>query len=177
MVSFILRWVGIFMIVGGCGSIGFQCAGDAKRRLDELRYAKKVLWLFRGEIQYHHALLEEAFTSVGARVREPFATFLRTLGERMKQDRGIPFLTIYDKTVEETLLLQTNFGKTRLEKLRMFAEQLGYLDREAQLAQTDLFLEQVEESIREEEAGYRKNGHLYRCLGVMGGLLLSLLLL
>lgn len=177
MVSFILRWTGIIMIVGGCGSIGFQYAGDAKRRLDELRYAKKVLWLFRGEIQYHHALLEEAFSSVGARVREPFSSFLRELGGRMKQDRGIPFLTIYDKTVEKTLLVQTSFGKSRLERLRMFAEQLGYLDREAQLAQTDLFLEQLDESIREEEARYRKNGHLYRCLGVMGGMILSLLLM
>lgn len=176
MTAFVLRWIGVLCVIGGSTSVGFQYAADKRRRLEELKYARKVLSLFRGEIQYHHASLPEAFLALGNHVKEPYAEFLTCFGRTLEERRGQPFLDLYEDVMEKTLKKKTSLNGHDLERLSMFAGQLGYLDVKSQIAQTDYFMEQISHTIEEEEENYKKNGRLYRCLGVMGGLIISLIL-
>lgn len=54
---------------------------------------------------------------------------------------------------------------------------LGYLDLEMQLSSIDLYLEQLEISIREAESSIGSKQKLYQSLGVAGGIFLVILLI
>lgn len=86
------------------------------------------------------------------------------------------FETIWGQAVAERLK-DSGLPTKELERLGRLGGQLGVLDLSLQLKVLELYREQLELAMEEVREGMRTKVRLCHCLGVMSGLLLSVLLL
>ena len=131
--------------------------------------------MLRGEIKYTKTPLPEAFASIAVRIKEPFGSFLEQTAEQMGSMEGQSFGELWQKQIKQWLS-DTHLKKGDKEQLGGLGEVLGYLDLEMQLSSIDLYLEQLELSIREAQDAAQTKQKLYQSLGVAGGIFLVILL-
>ena len=61
--------------------------------------------------------------------------------------------------------------------MAQFGEQLGYLDKDMQMNHIDWYVTQVEEDMKEVASDSKDKMRLYRSLGVLFGILVTILIL
>lgn len=171
----IIKGMGIILILCSCGAIGFQMSGDLGRRIEELNTLKKIIIMLRGEIKYHNATLSEAFEGIGTRVKKPYKDFFSSCGEELDRLSGQSFHEIWKNMIKK-YLFDTKLMAKDIQRLEAIGENLGYLDKEMQLNTIDLYLEHLELEIEEARKNLNNNGKLYKCLGIMGGILITLVI-
>lgn len=176
MIVWMIRLTGIALIVGGSTAMGFSYAKDRRQRVEEWIELRKLMVLLRGEIQYHQATLEEAFMVIAKRGKEPWASFFSSFAKKVETIPGIPLFVLFEETRQEIFGENHSLQKEQLNQMGDLIRHIGYLDRGTNVTHIDLYLEQLSTYIVEEEKNYKKNAPLYRCLGIMGGLVLSLIL-
>jgi stage III sporulation protein AB len=157
------------------GSVGLGLYYSVKEgfRVQDLLEFKKALLILSSEIEYMRSTLAEACANIAKRtglgVSPIFANFSRLLaegeGETAYQlwltalESGNTFLAPEDKTVLE------DFGKT-----------LGYLDKEMQKNAINYAVTYIDEKTTKLQTQSDKNKKMYRSLGVIGGLLITVVL-
>lgn len=170
-----LKLVGAIMIILSGTGMGFQASERLFRQNELLKRLKKMIVLLRGEIKYNNTYLGQALENVSGKISEPYSTFLQYLAQRSEENEGESFAALWRESVTVNLQ-ESGLSKQHLERLVELGETLGFLDREMQLAAIDLFMEQLETMIGENSLKLRDNSRLYRCLGVMGGILVVLVI-
>ena len=170
-----LKGVGALLILASAAGIGASFSSDLKGRCMELRLLKQMIYMLRGEIKYTKTPLPEAFASIAVRIKEPFGSFLEQTAEQMGSMEGQSFGELWQKQIKQWLS-DTHLKKGDKEQLGGLGEVLGYLDLEMQLSSIDLYLEQLELSIREAQDAAQTKQKLDQSLGVAGGIFLVILL-
>ncbi len=170
------KLLGAVFVIFSTGCIGFQCAQKLQDRVKDLYMIKKILAMLMGEIQYANSTFEEAFASIAARVEEPWKGFMSGMSERLGELSGQPFAQIWKEQVDKQLK-RTALAVADRQELCALGEHLGYLDAAMQLGTIKLYLEQLEIKLAQlnEENGKKKK--LYQYLGVMGGILITIVML
>ncbi|MCI8599173.1 MAG: hypothetical protein HFJ10_12170 [Lachnospiraceae bacterium] len=170
-----LKIMGALMILASATGIGVSCSMDLKKYCMELRLLKQLLYMLRGEIKYTKTPLAEAFERIAVRLPEPFSTFLRQTAQEMENLDGRTFGELWREQIR-TGLPGTHLKKDDKEQLGALGEVLGYLDLEMQVSSIELYLEQLEISIRSAQDAITAKQKLYQSLGVAGGIFLVILL-
>ena len=172
-----MKILGIIFILFGTWGMGIRLGSNITCRLEEMKAMKNLILMLRAEIRYHHATLEEAFSVMGRRMREPFGAWCRSICGAMGRDDGKSFSEMYLEMLERELIPSCHFRKTDLVLLESLGESLGNGEREDQLNRLDFILEQLDRELLELGKKVGESKRLYRCFGVMSGLLIVLLLL
>ncbi len=170
-----LKGFGALLIMASAAGIGASFSRDLKGRCMELRLLKQMIYMLRGEIKYTKTPLPEAFTSIAARMKEPFGSFLEQTAREMESQKEGNFGDLWKAQIK-AWLSGTCLKKEDKEQLGSLGEVLGYLDLEMQLSSLDLYLEQLEICIREAQETASTKQKLYQSLGVAGGIFLVILL-
>lgn len=171
----ITKTAGICLVLFSSTAIGFWCSGRLKERIEELETIRRLLLMLRGEIKYTRSTLTEAFGTIGRRLREPYGSLLLNTADAMEQMQGQTLSQIWEQCVEEALK-ESALTKEDKEKLIHLGSQLGYLDTEMQLSTIELYLEQTQEEIKNAAENFKRNGRLYRTMGIMAGIFLVILM-
>ncbi len=171
-----IKWIGVGFILFSCGGIGFEMKNKLEKRIEALRTIKRIIFMLRGEIKYGNAPLGEAFASIGNRMESPYREFLMETAKEMEHLNGKTFQGIW-KQMKENYLKGLPLLKKDWDHLLDFGDHLGYLDKEMQLNTIELYLEQLEEEILSAQGNLKKNGKLYQSLGIMGGILITILII
>ena len=171
-----LKFAGACLIMVSAAGIGVSFSADLRRRCQELRILKQLVYMLRGEIKYTKTPLPEAFYHISVRLPEPFGSFLSRVVEELAKAEGRTFGELWREQIRETLH-SSRLNRMDKEQLATLGEVLGYLDVEMQLAAIDLYIEQLEEGIREAENSMGTKQKLYQSLGVAGGIFLVILLI
>ncbi len=192
-----IRAFGVGLILFSSTAIGLLYANRLKEQIEELETIKKLLLMLRGEIKYTKTPLPDAFASIAVRMKEPFGSFLEELAKQMENPerikgpygellfkvagqmdsmKGQTLAQIWEACVAE-YLKESALLKEEKEKWVHFGSQLGYLDKEMQVSTIELYLEQVQEEIKNAQENFKRNGKLYRMMGVMAGIFLVILML
>lgn len=171
-----IKWLGVGFILFSCAAIGFEMSNQLGQRIEALRIIKRIIFMLRGEIKYGNAPLGEAFASIGNRMESPYREFLVETAREIEHLNGTTFRGIWEK-MKEKYLKEVPLSKKDLEKLLDFGDHLGYLDKEMQLNTIELYLEQLEEEILNAQNNLKRNGRLYQSLGIMGGILITILII
>lgn len=173
-----IRAFGVGLILFSSTAIGLLCANRLKEQIEELETIKKLLLMLRGEIKYSHSTLSEAFGSIGKRIKGPYGELLLKVAGQMDSMKGQTLAQIWEGCVAEPeYLKESALLKEEKEKWLHFGGQLGYLDKEMQVSTIELYLEQVQEEIKNAQENFKRNGKLYRMMGVMAGIFLVILML
>ena len=113
---------------------------------------------------------------ISVRLPRPFGPFLAGVAEELGRADGRIFGDIWREQIKNSLS-SSHLTRTDRNQLETLGEVLGYLDLEMQLSSIDLYLEQLEISIREAESSIGAKQKLYQSLGIAGGIFLVILLI
>lgn len=172
----IVKLCGVLLILTSSFGIGYRLSKELSKRIEELLILKKIILMLRGEIKYGNSPLGEAFETIGIRMKNPYHDFLIDTAHEMGQLEGNTFHEIWKK-MKDKHLKYSSLTQKDIERLMSLGENLGYLDKEMQISTIELYLEQLEQEISEAKSNLKKNGRLYQCMGIMGGILITILIL
>lgn len=175
MTGMVMKLLGICLILGSSTAIGFFLSNRLKERIEELESIKKLLMMLRGEIKYNHAALSEAFQTIARRMDNLYGRLLSHVSEEMDSMDGQTLMQIWERSVNESLK-ESALNREDREKFISLGGQLGYLDIEMQLGTIELYLEQLEEEIKNARENLKRNGKLYQTMGVITGIFVVILM-
>lgn len=164
------KWIGSILILASCAGIGFNKSREMQKHLEELEELKKLCLLLRSELQYTRAPFAEVFDKIGKRTLEPFRTWLLELSGRLKSKGTGTFWEIWCDGVA-TNLQSSRLKPEELEELKGLGKNLEYIES------LEVYIEQLEYTIRNTREDYQSKKKLCRSMGIMGGIFLVTLLL
>ena len=170
------RLFGILAVIAGSSGLAFSIVGERKEYLERCRQWREVITLMEHEIAFQKSPLPEICSRVGMHLTGDKKVFLERVGKTFDEGDGSTLGEIWRR---ETGMV---FAKEPLKKeVKKEVEELGkklcFEDSEMQRK----VLQDVEKSLKKHEEAqenlYRERNKLTLCAGVMGGLLLTILLL
>lgn len=156
--------------------IGFKLAKRYTVRIQELSAMQGALSRLETEIQHYTSSLPEALLeigkSVGGGTGNLFILTGQTLIEKKEYTVSEAWSLCLEKVKPELCFEQEDFYI-----LRRFGSQLGKSDKEGQVRFIRLTMLQLQEEEKKARVIREKNDKMYRSLGLLGGLALTILLL
>ena len=98
-----LKLLGSCMILTGCFGIGWWYRAQFNGRLGTIRTLRGILELLSGEVRYGRSTLPECCSLVAGSFDEPFGSVLERIGQKMRDNIGLPFGEVFQKEFEEAL--------------------------------------------------------------------------
>lgn len=170
-----LKIIGALLVIMACSGMGFYEGMELTKHEDVMKQIRQMVLLLKGEIRYGNSSLFDVFDSVAGKIEEMPGELLRRMAAEMRKADRRAFFEIFEQCVEEEKLCGRMTEKERSRFLE-FGKGLGGFDRETQLAQMDLYLVELDRSLRELHEEVEEKKKLYRNLGVLGGFFLALML-
>ena len=169
-----MKTAGIILILFSGTGLGLCKSMELDTRLKILETLVQLLLLLKGEIRCTGAALEDAFLDVAAKMPGGYRLFMEETAKRLQKRPGIPFGSIFRECALKDLPLQKISTEER-ECFLSLGEKLGYLDREMQIRQLELYETDflyLLQNLRKDKEEKKK---IYRSLGAMGGIMLAIL--
>lgn len=171
-----LQIIGAVFIVSGCCGIGFYYRQRFHTALWHLRYMRQILEMFMSEIRYDKATLPECCRRVGAVSKEPYGKTLIQIYEEMQEGMGTSFFEKWKQNMDKTL----KEIPLEAQEKQIFSElevSSGSADSLFQLNVLERRRDLLDISIKNREENLEKQCRLASGLGIMSGLLLTILLI
>ena len=165
------------MVLSACVCTGCVMAQGVKKRIEELIYLKKIMLMFQGEVRYKNAMLSEGFLAVSLRAKEPYNSLFERLSEATENNNSSTMADVFDNEVEDILTGNTYLNGEDIKKLKELGETMGYQDQKMQLANIDLYIERLSSSIDEDKGKMNETMKVYRTLGIMAGIMITIVLI
>lgn len=162
-----LKLSGALLIISACGIWGFLRSKNLRKRSENLLRIMSSLTLLENEISYGQKDIKGALLSIGTIEELPFFT------EIAEKIGAFSIHKSFDSAISKC-----DMGLLKCDKqiLLEFSQSLGALDAASQIksiAHTRELLRKVQEEAYDE---YKKYGRLYRNIGILLGIFLSLIL-
>lgn len=170
-----LRLAGAFLLITGCSGMGFLLRMDMKRRLKQLKELIRILETVKSEVSYGKSSLPEICLSVSGKAGEPYGNFLKSVYEESLANTGASFPELWEKQAK-LLSGKLFLSREELKSLTGFAACLGYLDPQMQENAIESRIWEFRKQAEEAEAEIAGKGRVYMSLGVVSGLLLTIIL-
>lgn len=166
---------GILILTATCGG-GYVYCKELNNYIGKLWYLRYTVSLIRGEINYTHAPLPDVLSEVAGRVREPYRKWLLETARELERRSESSFSRIWNKCIDRYL------GQLCLkERHSIFLKEAGTflasLEKETLDHTLQVYLNRMDLEIEKQREGLASRTRIGRCLGVMSGLFLIILLL
>lgn len=171
-----VKMIGCFCIILASSFIGIRAATDLDAQYDELKYLQKIIYALQSEIQYHRAFLAEAFSNIAGFVKEPYNVWFRQLYYRLERKEEESLKSAWTETIDE-YLIDAKLPKFQKDQLKELGNYLGSADVELQIKQMNHYREQLELATIEMREELENKKKICRCLGIVGGIFLAILLI
>lgn len=171
-----VRVVGASLIIGGCTAIGFFYKGRFHAALWHLRYMQQILELIMSEIRYGKATLPECCGNIAGKVVQPYSEALKRIGENMLKPEGMGFAENWRVHMEHALG-EVPVTKREKEMFLGFSSCCGLNDNQMQVRAIEQYRDMLESTIKMREAELNKQSKMAAGLGIMSGLLITVILL
>ena len=170
------RVIGAVLIITATSGAGYLYGADLKRYLDKMLYLRYIVGLIRGEMAYTGAPLSVIFRSFGGRVREPCASWLKNVASEIDQREESAFARIWNRGIDRWLK-DLNLKSTHSIFLKELGTFLGQSDRDTLDRSLTMYLNRMDLEIEKLREGLATKRKISRCLGVMSGIFLVVVLL
>lgn len=168
-----LKWLGVLLIVGGCGGCGFSMAAEFRREEGSLRQMQNALEILQCEIQCRLTPLPEICGILTRACTGAVGEFFSALQQELDLPDAGEFHVCAGAAVSRVPTLPQACREILLE----LCATLGRYDTEGQMRSIAAAKEKTQrklEEIMEGQAGRLKS---YKALGICGGAALAILLL
>ena len=170
-----LKLVGGIMVILSSSMIGFIVASNYKKRPATLRNLQVALSMLESEINYGHLPLPQAFKSISRKCDKDVAELFASVAQHLSSRSGLTASEAWEKSLKE-FFLNSYIAENDYEILIAFGKYLGSTDKQDQIKNIRLTLNNLKQqeisSIQERE----KNEKMWKYLGVLSGIMIFLLL-
>lgn len=171
-----MKLIGSMLIIGAASLFGMRLAMDLDAKYEEMKYLKRLLYILQSEIRYSRSFLGEAFLTMSDNAKDPYASWLRQLYYRMEKRGEGAFSLIWTETIQQ-YLSGVKLPAAEKKRLSELGQYLGSADTQMQIKHIELFEEQLDTAMKDMQEELCTKKRLCRCLGVMGGIFLAILLI
>ncbi|MDR2166337.1 MAG: stage III sporulation protein AB [Clostridiales bacterium] len=168
-----LQIAGGLLIIAATTLIGWDFSARGARRVRDLTELKKSLILLKSQIDYSIYTLPQAFSHISPRVAAPFDEFYAKLAKDV--EGGADAASAWVSAVHS--LKNSNLDKTDLENFAILGMSLGAMDSGVQINSIDMVITNIDDSLKRLLAENPKNSRMYRGLGIVAGLLITIVLI
>lgn len=169
-----LKGVGALLIFLAAVGLGYSKSYEITLHEKELEEFLQIVICLKGEIRYGICPLVDAFRNTAERCGKGYREFLYETAGAMEAGDGKALGQIVRKCADKNLLQLSLTGEER-EKIGQLGEKIGYLDREMQLRQLELYEEEFQMILKKLRAESPEKKKIYNSLGIMGGIMLAVL--
>lgn len=171
-----MKLSGALFVILATTFLGVKKADDIQEEYRQMRYLQRMVSMIESEIRYARSHLGEIFFHIAGHAKEPYKEWLLSMRREMSLGSGRAFEDIWSQSVKG-YLTQTGLPKGEVDRLIQLGGQLGVPDMEHQLGVLELYQKQLSVSMEEMHEAMGARVKLCRCLGVMGGMLIAVLLI
>ncbi len=144
-------------------------------RIRHLRTLEIILDMFASEVSFGRTTMPECCLKISFSVPEPYKECLRGIFEEAEGDSGRDFMEVFAQR-SRAALNKLPMEDSDLENFLLFTGHGGLQDREMQLRLLKESRERIGQTVLLQEKEFARKGGLVTGLGVLGGLLLSVIL-
>ena len=183
-----LRILGAALIVFGCVGMGMSYRMRLREGLWHIRYMHKILELFLSEISFGRSTLPECCRNIGEKMEEPYKTALLLIGEQTfsgddeNERRGEyagcekDFFAKWEEHMGKALA-HIPVTKAEKEMLVGLSGCFGVADHRMQIRTIEQYRDMLSGAIKNREEALGGQERLATGLGIMSGILLTVILL
>ena len=171
-----LRMLGVFVTVAGSSGCAFSIVKERRGYLQRCREWLELFELMENEIAFQKSSLPEICERAGGRLTGHKRMFLERIGRAFEEGGGDTLGELWRQEVLR-IFQQEPLRKEVEKEIEELGARLGFEDSDMlrkMLQDMELFLKKHQ---KEQENLNRERDRLTLCAGVMGGLLLTILLL
>jgi stage III sporulation protein AB len=171
-----MKLAGCAIVILATTLLGMKKAEEWDAAYEEMKYFRQILLRLESEIRYAKVCLADVFLNVSKSLREPYNTWFQQMSMRLEQKKEGGFIRIWSDTID-IYLKEVNISEKQKNQIKELGNYLGSLDISMQMKQIQLLNEQLElamQELRDELEGKKK---ICRCLGVMSGIFIAILLI
>lgn len=170
-----IKVTGSILVITATSLVGIRMARDLDAQYNELHYIRQLLYQLQSEIKYSRAFLSEAFRNISRSARTPYDVWMRQLYQRLEKKSDGYFGQVWKETIDE-YLINVKIPKQQKEQLKELGNYLGNVDAELQIKHIELLGIQLELKMNEMRKDLDGKKKLYRCLGIVSGIFIAILL-
>ena len=168
---FIIKIIILVLILITSVLIGILFSKKYTCRVNELRNVKNGLNMFATKVKFTYQTVPAAFLEVSEKIGGNIGNIFQTASEKMQE-----------KSAEEAWYesldnSQTNMNKLDIQIIKGLGKMLGATDVEGQLNEIKLVNEFLDKQLEDAEYEKSKNEKMYRTLGIITGLTITILLI
>ncbi|MCL2285422.1 MAG: stage III sporulation protein AB [Firmicutes bacterium] len=171
----LLRIAGALAVILGCAGLGFYYSSKEGFRINELQEFKKALLILSSEIEYMRAPLNIACANIAKRTELTISTLFSQFAQLLADSEGETAYQLW-ATAMESLKSSTFLAHEDLSVADGFGKTLGYLDKNMQQNAINHAINYIDEKTAALQTQGDKNKRMYRSLGVICGLLITVVL-
>ena len=161
------------MICASCGLLGLYMGHRGIVRARHLTEFKQSLLLLKSEIEFAAYALPQAFANVSQRAGESFTDFYIELSRKIEDK--ISLADAWEMGLKD--LKSSHLTQEDLEAVRSLGKSLGSIDAEVQIKAIDMTIIALDDILGRINEQNIKEGKMYRRLGILGGVLITVVLL
>ena len=170
-----LKGVGMILILAAGTGIGFEKSRALVKRKETLELLLYFVILLNGEIRCGNFSLSEALCEMSGKFYGEFREIMCKVVYQMQEAKGERFGEIFLRNL--TAFLKKNHLSCEEQAcMENLGRQLGYLDQKMQLRQLELCEKELERLLANLRLVMPEKQKLYRSLGILGSILLSIFL-
>ena len=170
----------LFKILGGalvclsCTLLGIYIGGRGMRRHAALLEFKRSLIMLKSEMKYAIYPLSKAFINISERTSRPVSDFYRQMSvELLANDKDLGCIW----AVGMHILGTSSLSAVDIDTIAQMGRALGSIDASVQFAAIDMTIAAIDDAVETLNEENAKNKRMYRGIGIVSGLLITIALL
>ncbi len=172
----LFKITGSIIVLLSCSFIGVILSRDCIRRPAQLRELQGILQMLENQISYLCDVITDAFEKICRAGGTQTCIFFTRTVEILKEEKTVTAAEAWERAVTQCIQ-RTALNKEDQVILSSFGRLLGSTDIEGQIGNIRLTIGQLKIQEIKAEESRKKNGGMYRSLGILGGLAVVTLLL
>ena len=165
----ILKFIICIIITLICAYLGIEKSKSYDRRVSELQKIKNGFNYFKSKIEFTYEPIGEILDGVSKSVYLDDENIFKTTKQYI---RSMDVNSAWNKAIYE----EPKISKDDKEILKLFSKLLGKTDKKGQISEIDLSLNFIEKQIQKAEFERNKNSKLYKSLGFLIGIGITIIL-
>ena len=168
-----MKWLGVILLVAGCGSVGFQLAATHIKEERSLRQLTALLDYMSCELQFHLPALPELCRKTAGQTSGALERFFVTLAGELDAQLSPDV----ERCIEAALQHTGNLPEKTASMFQLLGKTLGRFDLEGQVRGLEAVRQECRRSLKELEQNRGNRLRSYQTLGLCAGAAMAILLL
>lgn len=172
-----LKIIGMLIVVIATTGIGVYIPSIQKNKYKFLEKLRESMIIMKREIDYSVNTLPSIFVNLSSKTENKMIkSFYETIYKNITSLGSGNAQEIWVKCADESLK-DSKIETNELMYIKSFGACLGYLDKNMQLSNINMLIDNLEESINKYKEKYDKSSKLYTRMGVLTGIMIVIVMM